>query len=229
MTHLVETNDFLPFILMVVSASALPLLAFFALMLRAEFFKGKMRLILLCIGIGLLVITLHETYIEHAAVFTWKDVLAGLLGASLTLLILSKYSHTHKHHAHEDGAKGIVISEAFHSLLDGAVIGTTYLINPLVGYAATIGIIVHELPKIVGTLTLFRGLGLSVQKTILYGIAAQIGSPVAAILVYMLGKKFNEEQFQSLEIASISSLMAIVLWIIYLEIRHHKKYRRHKH
>lgn len=217
------------FILMVISASALPLLAFLALMLRVDIFKGKLRIVVLTFGVLLLAYTVHETFKEHGSLFTWKDALASIGGASLTLFILSRFSHGHSHKVQEDGAKGIVISEAFHSLLDGTVIGTTYLINPIVGYAATVGIIIHELPKIVGTLTLFRSIGLSVKKTITYGIAAQIGSPVAAILVYTLGKEFNEEQFQSLEIASVSSLAAIVLWIIYLEIRHHRKHTGHGH
>ena len=217
------------FVLMVISASALPLLAFLALMLRVDIFKGKLKIILLTFGVLLLAYTIHETFKEHGSLLTWKDAFASIGGASLTLFILSRFSHGHSHTVQEDGAKGIVISEAFHSLLDGAVIGTTYLINPIVGYAATIGIIIHELPKIVGTLTLFRSIGLSVKKTILYGIAAQIGSPVAAILIYTLGKQFNEEQFQSLEIASVSSLAAIVLWIIYLEVSHHRKHKGHSH
>ncbi len=218
-----------PLILMILSATALPLLAFLALVLRIDVLQGKVKLLLLTCGVLLLAYTVHETIKEHGGLFTWKDMFASIGGASLTLLILSRFSHGHSHDVREDGAKGIVISEAFHSLLDGAVIGTTYLINPIVGYAATIGIIIHELPKIIGTLTIFRGIGLSVKKTIVYGFAAQIGSPVAAILIYTLGKQFNEEQFQSLEIASVSSLAAIVLWIIYLEIRHHKKHRGHGH
>jgi zinc transporter ZupT len=214
---------------MIISASALPLLAFLALMLRVDIFKGKLKIAVLTFGVLLLVYTIHETFKEHGGILTWKDALASVGGASLTLFILSRFSHGHSHKVQEDGAKGIVISEAFHSLLDGAVIGTTYLINPIVGYAATIGIIIHELPKIIGTLTLFRSIGLSVKKTIIYGIAAQIGSPVAAVLIYTLGKEFNEEQFQSLEIASVSSLAAIVLWIIYLELRHHRKHGEHSH
>ncbi len=217
------------FLLMIISASALPLLAFLALMLRVDFLKGKTKIVLLTLGVLLLSVTIHETFKEHGGVLTWKDALASIGGAALTLFILARFSHGHSHDIKEDGAKGIVISEAFHSLLDGAVIGATYLVNPILGYAATIGIITHELPKIIGTLALFRGIGLSVKKTILYGIAAQIGSPVAAILIYTLGKQFNEEQFQSLEIASISSLAAIVLWIIYLEINFHRKHKGHGH
>ncbi len=212
------------FFLMILSASALPLLAFLALILRRNLFQGKLKIVLLCIGVGLLTITVVDTIKEHSGVLTWKDGLASLGAGLLTLFILSRFSHGHKHDIEEGGAKGIIVSEAFHSLLDGAVIGATYLVNPILGYAATIGILAHELPKIIGTLTIFRSIGLSIKKTILYGIAAQIGSPIAATLIYILGKQFNDAQFQALEIASISSLSAIVLWIIYLEITFHKKH-----
>lgn len=211
---------------MVLSAGTLPLLAFLALILRRNLFQGKLKIALMLVGTTLLTIAIVNTFREHNGILTWKDAIASIGAGLLTLYILSKFSHGHQHAIEEEGAKGIVISEAFHSLLDGAVIGATYLVNPILGYAATVGILTHELPKIIGTLTLFRSIGLSIKRTIVYGIAAQIGSPVAALLIYTLGKKFDDVQFQSLEIASVSSLAAIVLWIIYLEIRFHT---RHPH
>lgn len=217
------------FILMILSASALPLLAFLALILRRNLFQGKVKIAILFVGVILLGVTIIDTFKEHGQTLSLKDVLASLGGALLTLFILARFSHGHKHAVEEDGAKGIVISEAFHSLLDGAVIGATYLVNPILGYAATIGIITHELPKMIGTLTIFRSIGLSIRKTILYGIAAQVGSPVAAMLIYTLGKQFNEANFQALEIASVSSLGAIVIWIMYLEVRFHIKHPHDGH
>jgi len=214
------------FFLMLLSASSLPLLAFLALILRRDTFQGKAKTILLGIGVALLSFAVISSIREHGGALTWKDGLAATATSLLTLFILSRFSHGHSHTAEKEGAKGIVISEAFHSLLDGAVIGTTYLINPILGYAATLGIIIHELPKIIGTLALFRSLGLSVRKTIIYGIVAQIGSPVAAMFVYTFGKQINGTQLQSLEIASIASLASIVLWIIFLEIQFHV---RHPH
>ena len=211
---------------MLVSASTLPLLAFLTLLLRRNFVKGKFKILLLIGGILLLFITVIDTFREHEDAFNTQNILISAGTGLLTLLILSRFSHGHHHGIEEEGAKGIVISEAFHSLLDGAVIGATYLVNPIFGYAATLGIITHELPKIIGTLTLFRSIGISVKRTIIYGVLAQIGSPVSAILVYILGKQIDETQFQGLEIASVSSLAAIVLWIIYLEIGFHK---RHPH
>lgn len=216
------------FFLMVASASSLPLLAIVALLLRRNFFTGKWKAFFMFLGFGLLSFAVFDAFQENEDHLTLMDIFIGGITALITLFILSKFNHNHVHDKEVGGATGIVVSEAFHSLIDGAVIGATYLINPVLGYAATLGIIIHELPKIIGTLTVFRSLGLSIKKTIFYGILAQIGSPTAAILIFLLGKKINEEQFHSLEIASISSLAAIVLWIIYLEIRFHKRHN-HKH
>jgi zinc and cadmium transporter len=217
------------FIIMLLSASTLPLLAFLALLLRRNLFKGPWKIFFLSIGILLLLIVVVDTFHEHLEEVSLADGILGVIAAIITVFILAKFNHNH-HHAEElEGAKGIVISEAFHSLIDGAVIGATYLVNPLLGYAATIGIITHELPKIIGTLTVFRGLGLSIRKTLVYGVSAQIGSPVAALFVYMLGKQFDHEQLRGLEIASVSSLGVIILWIIYLEIKFHRDHHTHNH
>ena len=215
------------FILMTLSAGALPLLAILALLLRRNFFKGGWKIAFLVIGLSLLSFAVFDTFHEHGEELDILDML--LIGgtALITLFILSHFNHNHNHASELEGAKGIVISEAFHSLIDGAVIGATYLVNPLLGYAATIGIITHELPKIVGTITVLRGLGLSIKQTVVYGVFAQIGSPVAAILVFLLGKQIDHEQFHMLELASVSSLAAIVIWIIYLEIRFHVRHPHH--
>ncbi len=214
------------FILMAISASMLPLLAILALLLRRNFFKGTWKIVFLILGLSLLSFTVLDTFKEHGEELRLNDIVVGGITALITLFILSRFNHNHIHDSEAEGAKGIVISEAFHSLIDGAVIGATYLVSPLLGYAATVGIITHELPKIIGTITVLRSLGLSVKKTILYGIFAQIGSPVAAILVFLLGKQIDHEQFHTLEIASISSLAAIVFWIIYLEIRFHIRHKK---
>lgn len=215
------------FILMALSAGALPGLAVCALFLRRNLFKGSWKIVFLLLGLSLLSFAVFDTLKEHNGTLGLQDIIVGAVTALITLFILSRFNHNHTHSGEIGGAKGIVISEAFHSLIDGSVIGATYLVSPLLGYAATLGILTHELPKIIGTMTLFRSLGLSIKKTILYGIAAQIGSPVAAILIFILGKKIDHEQFQALEIASVSSLAAIVLWIVYLEIRYHVQHKNH--
>lgn len=215
-----------PLLLAFLSASALPLLAVLGIVLRRNLLQGKAKLFVLTAGLLLLVYVVAGTFIESGEELGLSDIFVAGITAIITFFILSRFSHGHAHHVEENGAKGIVVSEAFHSLIDGAVIGATFLVSPVLGISATLGIIIHELPKIVGTLALFRGLGLSMQKTILYGIFAQIGSPIAAAFVFLLGRQFDHENFHMLEIASVSSLGAIVLWILWLEIQHH---REHKH
>ena len=212
---------------MLISAGAIPLLAVLALLLRRNLFSGTWKIVFLLIGLGLLMYVVFDTLTEHSSELGTLDLFVGGFASIVTISLLIRFGHSHTHNKEEGGVKGIVISEAFHSLIDGAIIGSTYLVSPILGYAATLGIISHELPKILGTLTVFRSLGLSIKKTLLYGILAQIGSPVAAALIFLLGKSISHEQFQSLEVASVSSLAAIVLWIIYLEIRYHTKHPHH--
>ncbi len=216
-------------LLVFLSAAALPALALLTLVLRRGLFTGKWKIAFLVVGAFLLLYTVFETFREHSGDFGWKDIAVAGITAIITTYILARFSHNHYHEKEIEGARGIVISEAFHSLIDGAVIGATYLITPLLGFAATAGILWHELPKMLGTLTIFRSLGLSIKKTIIYGIAAQIGSPIAAILVYLLGKRIDHEQFHLLEIASMSSLAAIVLWIAYQEWSFHKRHPKDEH
>lgn len=211
------------------SALALPVLAVIAILLRKELISGKAKLLMLGVGILLLSYAVVSDILHHGEEFGPRELIASFIVGGITLFILASFNRYHKHSPAEGGVKGIVVSEAFHSLIDGAVIGATYLVNPVLGGAATLGIIVHEFPKILGTLALFRGLNLSIKKTVIYGALAQGGAPVAALFIYLLGKEVDPEQFHTLEIASLASLAAIILWIIYLEIKHHRKHPHHHH
>jgi zinc and cadmium transporter len=216
-------------ILTIISACALPLLAVTAVLLRRELISGKAKFLLLGVGVLLLSYAVISDFMHHRDELGVRELIASIIVGGITLFILASFSRHHRHAPSEGGVKGIVVSEAFHSLIDGALIGATYLVNPVLGGAATIGIVAHEFPKILGTLALFRGLNLSIKKTIFYGMLAQGGAPVAALFIYLLGKEVDPEQFHFLEIASLTSLAVIILWIIYLEIRHHRKHSHHNH
>jgi zinc and cadmium transporter len=211
-------------LLATLSAFILPLLALLAILLRRELVSGKAKVILLGVGIILLGYAVLSDVLHHRNDLGLRELIISLIVGVITFFILASFNKHHKHNKEGGGVKGIVLSEAFHSLIDGAVIGATYLVNPVLGGAATLGIVVHEFPKILGTLALLRGLNLSIKKTIVYGMLAQSGAPVAALFIFILGKEVNPEQFHTLEIASLSSLATIILWILYLEITYHKKH-----
>ncbi|MBP6888535.1 MAG: hypothetical protein KBC21_02410 [Candidatus Pacebacteria bacterium] len=216
-------------ILTAISALALPFLVIIAVLLRRELVSGRTKFLLLGVGVLLLSYAVISDFIQHHEELGVRELVTSLIVGGITLFILATFNRYHRHTPSEGGVKGIVVSEAFHSLIDGALIGATYLVNPVLGGAATIGIMTHEFPKILGTLALFRGLNLSIKKTIMYGVLAQGGAPVAALFIYLLGKEVDPERFHFLEVASLTSLAVIILWIIYLEIKHHRKHPHHNH
>jgi zinc transporter ZupT len=215
-------------ITLIVSSSALPFLAFLAIILRRKVVSGTLKnFVLFASTFGLLFVVVNE-YVHHRAEFGVHDLFIGISVSLITFLVLSKSGHHHKHEIEESGIRGIVLAEAFHSIFDGLTIGVTFLVTPLLGLGATFGILVHEIPKMIATLALFRSLNLSLRKTIVYGVLSQIGAPVSALLVYLCGVTL-ETEFHGGDMAIIASLATIVLYILFLEVKHHVRKDKHHH
>src|SRR3989344_6078308 len=79
-----------------------------------------------------------------------------ILGGIVLFFILEKVIHWHHHHVHFSDEKVhsfslmIIIGDALHNFLDGLIIASAYLINVQVGIAATIAVILHEIPQEIG-------------------------------------------------------------------------------
>ncbi len=216
------------FFLVLVSSLTLPFLAVLALVLRQSLVTGKMRLAVFSVSVIGITYALYQEIKDHGSEFGLTELFVAMFVSSLTYLVLSR---SHKHHSHginEAGIKGIVIAEAFHSLFDGLAIGVAFLATPLIGIGALTGIVIHELPKMLATLALIRSSGESLTKTILYGALSQIGVPVAAVLIYLVGYRI-ETEFKAVDAAVLASLSTIVLYILYKEVRHHRGAHHHKH
>ena len=214
MTHL-ET-----FLALLATSSALPLLAFLAIVLRRNVVSGKLKVIVLLTSLLGLVYVIANELLQHRGEFGLRELYTGIIVSLLTFFVLSKSGHHHTHTIEESGVKGIILAEAFHSIFDGIAIGVTFLITPLLGAGAALGVLAHEIPKMIATLGLLRSVGFSMRKTIFYGILSQIGVPVTAVLVYLFGFRLTSE-FHIADAAVIASLSTIVLYIVYLEGKHH--------
>lgn len=221
-------TTFETFITLLATSAALPLLAFLAILLRRNIVTGKLKTVVLFTSLLGLFFVIGSELVRHGKEFGLHELYTGIIVSLVTFIVLSKSGSHHSHGVEESGVKGIVLAEAFHSLFDGLTIGATFLITPLLGAGAVAGIMVHEIPKMIATLGLLRSLGLSTKKTILYGILSQIGAPIAAVLVYLFGIRLTTE-FHIADAAIIASLSTVVLYILFLEIRHHTSEKKHKH
>lgn len=113
--------------------------------------------------------TLHESETWGAAA-----IVAGFLGFYLLSHILRGY-HVHQHDGCEHAAtthsaKLILIGDAVHNFADGIVIATAFAIDPMVGVATTIGVILHEVPQEIAEFGVLVASGLSRARAALYNL-----------------------------------------------------------
>lgn len=202
--------------------SSLPILAFLAVFLRRDFLRGRLKNLVLFFGFLLLSYSVYEALKEHASEFGPKEILFSLSAALATYFVLARFSH---HHEKESNIKGLAIGEFIHGLMDGVVIGVAYLASPILGYATALGIIVHELPKIVGTIFVIRSMTKSLYETIKYSLISQLGVPLSAIFIFATGVSVNDSLRESIELAALSTLSVIILRVLYYSYKH----RGHDH
>ncbi len=79
----------------------------------------------------------------------------ALVGGLIVFFALEKVLHWHHaHYPHEDVIHPVAMSnlvgDGLHNLLDGSLIGASYLVSPTVGLATTIAVVLHEIPQELG-------------------------------------------------------------------------------
>ena len=150
-------------------------------------------------GLGLLSWATYDALAEHSTRIGVSEILIIAITAVLTYSILNYF--THNHNEDKSDVKGIAYSEFVHSLMDGAVLGIAYFINPVLGYATFLAIATHELPKIIGTVFVIRSLTVSIRDTVKYSLICQAGLPIGATFFYLLGKNIPESLANNIELS----------------------------
>lgn len=136
--------------------------------------------------------------IDNAAVASFF-VLLGIM----TFFILEKFLHWH-HHAHENNShKGeellekngkrklkplgylVLISDSVHNLIDGIIIGTSYLISIEVGIATTIAVILHEIPQEISDFGVLIHAGFSKARALLLNFATALFAIIGVMLAFL--------------------------------------------
>lgn len=207
---------------MLIVTSLLPFLAVFALLLRRNIVTGKVKLVMLVLGLCLLSYAVFEAISDHAKEIGTTEIIIASIAAIITYFILS---FGHKHTLKDGDVKGIALAEFFHSLMDGLVIGAAYLVNPLLGWGTALAIATHELPKILGTVILIRSLTNNVWDAVKYSAFCQAGVPLSAAFVYTFGKNIGGEWTHVVELSALATLAVIIIRVFYHSFTH----RGHSH
>jgi zinc and cadmium transporter len=80
-----------------------------------------------------------------------------------------------------------LVGDAVHNLIDGMVIGATYMVSIPLGFTTTLAIILHEIPQEMGDFGVLVHGGLSVKKAIAFNFFSALTAILGAVLSLAIG------------------------------------------
>lgn len=125
----------------------------------------------------------------------FATTLAGLLGFFL-LEKAALWRHRHQngeHDLHGDGhaetrrkpvATLIVVGDGFHNFVDGVLIASAFVTDPVLGVAAAVALIAHEVPQEVGDFMVLLDCGLSRSRAMMLNLASSAAGVVGGVAGY---------------------------------------------
>lgn len=125
-------------------------------------------------------------HILPEAVHEQEPVIVGVLimvGFS-AFFIIERFLHWHHHHepghVHPFGYLNL-IGDGVHNLLDGVLIGASYVISPVAGAASTVAIIAHEIPQEIGDFGILLHAGFSRTKALVLNFVSALFAVAGAL------------------------------------------------
>ena len=115
-----------------------------------------------------------------------------LLGI-LLFFLLERFLHWHhEHHAQSLNpvhpvAYVNLVADGFHNLLDGVIIGASYLISTPIGVATTLAVALHEIPQELGDFGILVHAGFTPRRALLMNLLSALLAVVGAVISLLLG------------------------------------------
>ena len=141
----------------VLVVSLVSLIGVFSLSLREEIIKKYISLFI-SLAVGALLGDAFIHLIPEVFKNSSNPSLVSLLIISgiLVFFIIEKFLHWHHHeddteinHIHPVG-RLLLFTDGFHNLIDGIIIGVSFLVSVPIGIATTIAVVLHEIPQEIG-------------------------------------------------------------------------------
>lgn len=115
-----------------------------------------------------------------------------------------------------------LIADFFHNFLDGVIIAVAYSMDIHAGIAATIAIILHEIPQEFGDFGVLVKAGYTAKKALFYNLLTSLSSFLGAALILLLPKPLKEFTPYLLPI-SVSAFVYLALNNLMPELQRNNK------
>jgi zinc and cadmium transporter len=137
------------------------------------------------LGVSLLAL-LPEALSEIAPRSVFGTLLAGILVFFiLEKLVLLRHWHTHESLVHASAAPLVIIGDAFHNFIDGAIIASAVLTSVPLGINTAIAVAAHEIPQEVGDLAILLAAGYGRRRALVWNLASGASGLLGALLAFI--------------------------------------------
>ena len=116
-----------------------------------------------------------------------RQVLGSLLAGivvffMLEKLVLLRHCHTDHCQVHGAAAQMVIIGDAFHNFIDGAIIAAAVLTSVPLGINTAMAVAAHEIPQDVGDIAILLSAGYSRGRALILNVASAAAGLAGALL-----------------------------------------------
>jgi zinc and cadmium transporter len=112
----------------------------------------------------------------------FSTLLAGvLLFFVLEKLVLWRHCHTHDCEVHDGSVLPVLVGDAFHNFVDGAVVAAAVMTSVPLGVSTAIAVAAHEIPQEVGDFAILLHAGYSRGRALFLNVLSSLASAAGAI------------------------------------------------
>jgi zinc and cadmium transporter len=116
-------------------------------------------------------------------------VFAALLGGILLFFVLEKlvlwrHCHTHDCEVHDGSVFPVLIGDAFHNFVDGAVVAAAVMTSVPLGISTAVAVAAHEIPQEVGDFAILLHAGYSRGRALFLNLLSGLASAVGAVAAF---------------------------------------------
>ena len=116
----------------------------------------------------------------------FATLLAGImLFFILEKLVLWRHCHTHDCEVHDGSVLPVVVGDAFHNFVDGAVIAAAVITSVPLGISTAVAVAAHEIPQEIGDFAILLHAGYSRRKALLLNVLSAAASALGAVAAFL--------------------------------------------
>ena len=137
------------------------------------------------LGVALLAL-LPEALTLVAAPVVFGTLLAGILVFFvLEKLVLLRHCHTDECRVHGATAALVLVGDAFHNFIDGAIICTAVLSSVPLGISTAVAVAAHEIPQEVGDVAILLAAGYSRTRALVLNLVSAASGVLGALVAFV--------------------------------------------